>query len=382
MVLAKRPLLFASEPCWQPALSQKNCTEKSGIAAEQADNDMVLRTFFAIDNENLIVTSSSNSSLIGNPIINNSNTPNGTVFQFGGNSFREITLDDTGGGTNRFNDNRPDDHTIVDGGGLVDDGTGVEAESEMVLRELDANGNPTGPEITIYVLSKDGDFSDIWGIGLTAPLTSGASYVKISGSNTGTVRYNQFIACFTAGTIIKTPHGNTPVETIKKGQMVWTKRDGPQPIRWVGHRKVRGEGALAPVVIEAGALGNNRDLVVSQQHRVWFQNAAAELYFGQPSVLVAAKHLCGLPGITIQPQEEVIYTHIMFDRHQIVRSNGVLTESFFLADQSVSTLEEGPRAELVALFPNLQEGVAAFGTTAAPTLTGREAEMLKHYLVA
>ena len=343
---------------------------------------MVLRTFFAIDNASIVVTSSSNSAIVGNSIINNSDTPNGTVFNYGGSTFREITLDDTGGGSNRFNDDRADDHVIVDGGGLVSDGAEVESESRYVLRELDASGNPTGPNITLFVLSQNGDFSDIWGVALTAPLNPGSSYVKVSGSSEGTSRYNQFIACFTAGTLLKTPEGRMSVEDIEPGQMIWTKDDGPQPVRWVGHAIVPGDGATAPVVIEAGALGNRQELVVSQQHRIWIENAAAELYFGQPFVLVAAKHLCGLPGIAIRAQEEVHYTHVMFDRHQIVRSNGVLSESFFLADHSVSALEAGPRAELSALFPDLAKGVAHFGSTAAPTLTGREATLLKHYMVA
>ena len=343
---------------------------------------MPLRSFFAFDNDNLIVTSSPSSSIVGNPVINNSDTPDGTIFQYTKGTFTEITLNDTGGGRNNFNDDREDDHVIVDGGGLVANGTEVEAESLIFVRALDANGNPTGPEITIFALSKEGVTSDVWGFGVTQPLKGGVSYIKTQGSNSGTVRYNRFASCFTRGTLIKTQQGNLPVEQIKLGQKVWTKSAGFLPVRWVGNALISGEGAMAPVVFEAGVLGNNRDLVVSQQHRVWIKSAAAELYFGQSEVLVAAKHLCGLPGVSLRPQQQVHYVHFMFDSHQIVRSNGALTESFFLAEQSLSTLEDGPRAELCALFPDLQNGFLAFGETAAPTLTAKEAATLVPYLAA
>jgi len=343
---------------------------------------MVLRTFFAIDNSGLIVTSSPNSSLVGGPIINASDTPDGTVFQFNGTPLTEVTLDDTGGGRNRFNDDRADDHIIVDGGGLVATGTEVESESEYTLQQLDASGNPTGPLINIYVLSQNGSFSDIWGIGLTAPLEAGAQYVKVAGDVDGTSRYRDYITCFAKGTQIKTAHGLCPVEEIKLGQMVWTKHAGLQPVRWVGTAVVCGTGSMAPVMIEAGALGNSRDLVVSQQHRIWIESAAAELYFGQSEVLVAAKHLCGLPGISSMPVAHIEYTHFMFDKHQIVRSNGILTESFFLAETALKALEEGPQAELRAMFPKTFGGLASFGETATTTLTAKEAAALKPYLVA
>lgn len=343
---------------------------------------MVLRTFFAFDSEALVVTDSPDQSLIGDAVINNSDTPNGTEFIFNGAPLREITLDDTGGGRNRFNDDREDDHVIVDGGGLVAAGTEVEAESRVWLRQLDANGDPFGPEIEIFALSKDGQTSDIWGIGLTAPLIPGASYVKVRGSNEGTVRYTDFITCFVRGTRIKTARGTEAVEDLKRGQMVWTKGSGLQPVRWIGHTTTVGEGASSPVVFEAGVLGNSQDLAVSQQHRIWVESAAAELHFGQRAVLVAAKHLIGLPGVRLRTQPQVHYTHFMFDRHQIVRSNGALTESFFLADMALSGLDAGPRAELCALFPDLKAGLADFGETVAPTLTAREARTLKRYMAA
>ncbi|WP_152612045.1 hypothetical protein [Ruegeria sp. ANG-S4] len=72
-----------------------------------------------------------------------------------------------------FNDDDPENHVITDGGGTVANGTEVEAESLINVRALDDEGNPGGSEITIYVFSQDGNFSDIWGYGTSAPLVDG-----------------------------------------------------------------------------------------------------------------------------------------------------------------------------------------------------------------
>ncbi|MEE4187735.1 MAG: Hint domain-containing protein [Roseobacter sp.] len=344
---------------------------------------MGIRNIYAIDNESLVVANSPDGSLIGTSVRNHGDTPDGTVFTFGGGSVREVVIDDVrGGGRSKLNDDRPENHTVIEGKGLIDEGVGVEAESVILVRELNAQGRPTGPEIELYIYSQGGDADDIWGFGSNRELDPNVSYIKTGGSDNGTVFYRDMITCFAAGTLIKTARGATPVERIRLGQKVWTKGAGLQPVRWVGSTTVAGHGTLAPVRIEAGVLGNDRDLVVSQQHRVWIRNAAAELYFGHREVLVAAKHLCGLPGVALHPMDEVHYTHFMFDRHQIVRSNGALTESFFLADLSLSALDDGPRAELRALFPDLAHGMQDFGETAAPTLTAREAAALRPYLAA
>ncbi|WP_306113867.1 MULTISPECIES: Hint domain-containing protein [unclassified Roseovarius] len=340
---------------------------------------MVLRSFFAFDNANLVVTSSSNGSLVGNPIINNGNTPNGTVFVYSSGGGATVTLDDDER-RNVFDDDEEEDHVIVDGGGLVANGTEVEAESRIFVRALDGNGDPTGPTIRLTVFSQDGNFSDIWGFGTNRELQDGVSYVKVSGSNTGDTRYNSFITCFGPGSAIRTASGDMPVEDITVGQMVWTRDNGDMPVTWIGSTTVPGTGAFAPVVFTPGSIGNDAELVVSQEHRMFFASAQAEMLFGQSDVLIAAKHLCGLPGVNIIEREEIRYTHLMFDSHQIIQSNGVLTESFFLSENALSGVTRDQRRELLSLFPSLDEGVERFGRSAALTLRKADAALLRPHL--
>ncbi len=343
---------------------------------------MVLRSFVAFDNDSLIVTSSNNGGIVGNPIVNNSSTPNGTVFQYTAGSGTEVELNDTGGGFGNFNDDNAANHVITDGGGIVADGTGVESESIIEVRALNSMGNPTGPRISIYVFSQNGNFSDVWGYATSAPLQDGVSYVKVDGTNSGTSGYENYITCFAEGTLIDTADGPIPVQDITVGQAVWTRESGDLPVRWVSTTDVSGQGAFAPVCFAPGAIGNDAELLVSQQHRVWVENAMAELLFGEREVLVAAKHLCGIPGVDLSPQERISYTHFMFDSHQIVRANGALMESFFYADSAVGALERAQREELKSIFPAVQNRYEQFGATVTMTLNAREAAALRPYLVA
>ncbi|WP_299687071.1 Hint domain-containing protein [uncultured Tateyamaria sp.] len=335
---------------------------------------MALRSFFAFDNEGLVVQSSSSAAIVGNPIINNSSTPNGTVFTFTQGSGRTITLDDTGGSVDTFEDDQSGSHTITEGFGMVPDGAAVEAESIIQLRALDSLGNPTGPTINITVFSQGGVTGNVWGFATDTPLQDGVSYEKISGNNNGSSSYANFVTCFGPGTLIETVDGERPLSALRVGTQVWTQ-DGFQAIAWIGRTVVPGFGAKAPVTIAAGALGNDRPLIVSQEHRLFFANEAAELLFGAPEILISAKHLCSRPGVSITPTPFVTYTHFMFDTHQVVRANGLLAESFFLSELSVSGTAQAARTELEALFPCLASAVARFGSTAALCLKRHEADV-------
>lgn len=343
---------------------------------------MALRTIFVIDSANMIVDSSPNGAIVGDPIRNNSDTPNGTQFTYTAGGGTSVTLDDDDGGGNVdiFNDDDPADHVITDGGGIVANGTPVEAESRIEVRALDVNGNPTGPVITLTVLSQNGDFTDVWGFTSDLPLEDGVSYVKVGGTNTGSTPYADFIPCFEARTRIKTQSGSKAAKDIAIGDMVWSRDEGYQPVRWVGRATVEADDTFAPVEIAPGAIGNKEPLVVSQQHRILLSSPSAELLFGVNEVLVAAKHLCGLPGVSKRTGGMVTYVHFMFDTHQIVSANGVHCESFFLSALSVSGVEADQRRELLALFPSLAAGIQTFGNAVATPLKGFEASLFCDYL--
>lgn len=191
------------------------------------------------------------------------------------------------------------------------------------------------------------------------------------------------ITCFAAGTLIATPSGERLVEDLRVGELVATRDNGLQPVRWAGRRNVTAaeiaaNPGLAPVRIAAGALGPNlpaRDLLVSQQHRVLVRSAVAARMFGAQELLVAAKHLAEVEGIDILWNADgVTYVHLMFAAHEVVVSNGAETESFYPGPQALLALGDAAE-EIFTLFPQLR-GAADDFPGARPFVAGRKARQL------
>ena len=170
--------------------------------------------------------------------------------------------------------------------------------------------------------------------------------------------------CFVEGTLIETSNGPVPVEALQIGDLVVTGDNGLQPIRWIGRRmmteeELRADARLRPVVIRADALAPgvpSADLMVSQQHRVLVRSKIAERMFASREVLVAAKHLCDLDGIElVENSKDFAYFHILFERHEIVRSNGAETESLYVGPVAIRSTDRDAVIEVLTLFPELME---------------------------
>lgn len=186
------------------------------------------------------------------------------------------------------------------------------------------------------------------------------------------------IICFTPGTRILTEVGERPIETLQPGDRVVTRDSGLQPIRWIGTRTVPGKGRFAPVHVASSVLDSARSgLLVSPQHRLLFTGYQAELLFGEPEVLVPAKHLVDGLDVTRHKQEKVTYIHLMFDHHEIIYAEGIATESFHAGDIGLTALCEAAREELFALFPELRSAPRTMGDTARPCLRSYEAKLLR-----
>lgn len=192
-------------------------------------------------------------------------------------------------------------------------------------------------------------------------------------TDVGLVTVNS-VPCFVAGTLIETPDGRRPVHTLQAGDLVTTRDNGAQPLRWIGRRLVRAKGRFAPVRIAAGALGDHETIMVSPQHRVLVQDVLAHLLFAEPEVLAAAKHLVNDSSVRIVEGGYVEYVHILFDEHQIVCANGLLSESFLPGSQSQNLFEEEALAEITTLFPELDpETGEGYGPAARRVLKSHEA---------
>ncbi len=191
--------------------------------------------------------------------------------------------------------------------------------------------------------------------------------------------------CLCLGTQVETASGAMPVEQIVPGVMVLTRDAGYQPVRWIGRHHLRtaelqAKPHLRPIRIRKGALGCGlpvRDLLVSPQHRVLVRDPLAELLFGDTEVLVAAKDLVNGQTVAVVEGGQVDYVHILFDRHQVVWSEGLATESFLPGPQVMAGFDAAVQEEICALFPELDPATGqGFIPAARRLLKGYEAQVL------
>ena len=211
-------------------------------------------------------------------------------------------------------------------------------------------------------------------------------FLNPDGSVAGTLYFTdieRIVPCFTPGTLITTPMGPRRVEEMQAGDLVLTRDSGFQEICWVGRRdlglaELVVNPALRPVRIAKGALGGGlpqRDLLVSPQHRMLIEGARAELLFGEREVLVAALHLVGGVGIEQVMPRGVSYVHLMCAQHEIVQAEGAWTESFQPGLGTLGTMGNEQRDEVLALFPELADGMQTYPAARA-TLKAHEARVL------
>jgi hypothetical protein len=211
------------------------------------------------------------------------------------------------------------------------------------------------------------DRNAVFATGTNQTVAISVTGTDTQGTDTDTIFINLTI-CVARGTLIETEAGPVPVEDLCIGDMVQTA-DGPaQPVRWIGcthvsKSELRADHSLRPIRISAGAFGENRpsrDLTVSPQHRILVDDWRAELHFGAREVLVPAKGLINDTTVRHDHQvDEIDYFHVLFDRHEIMLTEGLWTESFHPGDYALREIGSAAQEELLRLFPELADGAGA-----------------------
>lgn len=191
--------------------------------------------------------------------------------------------------------------------------------------------------------------------------------------------------CYLAGTLIAAPAGEIPVETLRAGDLVLTRDNGPQPLIWTGHTHVsRRDLDLAPnkrpIRIQPGALGADkprRAVDVSPQHRVMVTDPAGKEY------LISARHLmmAGMPGVALHPPgDDLRLIHLACAEHQLLLAEGAAMESFFTGKMAIRALSPSQRMALLICFPSLGVGGNPM-TPARPIIKHREFSRMRSALI-
>lgn len=257
---------------------------------------------------------------------------------------------------------RDDISTVDAAGNPVFVAAGAVLEVEFTLTATPVGGGD--PIDLLFVAAGPGENQgDLTLVVSTAPLVPGTTYDIAFKNDGGGTPYGE-IVCFARGTLIRTPGGDVPVETLTVGDRVMTLDGGAERILWAAQRMIlfpRGDDV--PVTVEQNHFGPDqpyRRTQVSPRHCLLRRDAAFHMVFDTSEVLVAARDCIDGLGVS-QPTrvKAVEYFHFMFNRHALVWANGMLAESFYPGPVARQSLDAIAHARLTALYPELASATAA-----------------------
>ncbi len=253
--------------------------------------------------------------------------------------------------------------------------------TQLTITHINSQPVSAGSTVTlangeIVALNEDGTFDITGQADVDEEETSVFTYTVADDEGNSDVGYVDLTTtpCFVAGTLIDTPRGPVPIEELAVGMTVRTRDHGAQPLRWIGRSSRRAIGRHAPVRIAANALGRHDAIEVSPSHRILIRSATADMLFGEEEVLVPAQHLVNDSTIRRRTDgQPVIYFHLLFDRHEIVRGNGLDSESYHPGADSLEGLDAETRAEF---FDLMGESWRSYEAMSRPTLKSHETQVL------
>lgn len=170
------------------------------------------------------------------------------------------------------------------------------------------------------------------------------------GAITQSTKDNHDFVCFGPGTLIATPLGEKRADKLRVGDYVTTLDDGPQPIRWIGKRRMLfdpdAEDPARPVLIPMGAMGHglpHRDTLVSPNHRVLVATRPTHALHDPLGALAPAKALTRQGKIRVAAGRSAItYFTLLLPEHAVIFANGVAMESLYPGPAAFATLT-GPQ---------------------------------------
>ncbi len=246
-----------------------------------------------------------------------------------------------------------------------------QAGDQIVLNGLvDANAAIIGYNNGTLTFSDNGSTYtlDLAGLGNSASASNFkvSSAAALEGGNASAYTGDLVIGyatCFLRGTMIATPAGEVAVEALRAGDLVTVLEDGgpaARPVRWIGSGRMRVDGhadrdAAFPIRIARHAFAINvphRDLLVTPEHCILTEAG-----------LIPARMLVNGSSVLIdRSQPDYEYHHVELERHGILLSEGLSTESY---------LDTGNRA----MFRDGADGVQPRPglELAAPLAVAREA---------
>ena len=224
---------------------------------------------------------------------------------------------------------------------------GCDIHLDCALTLMSPDGHITDAIVMVQT-DTSGDIAHVYLLPL-GPMDSRVLYALVGIDRDGARTKFAHIGCarFTRGTHITLSSGaQMPIEDLAIGDRVLTRNQGPQAVRWVGQSTVRAVGDFAPIKIRAGALNNDRDLIVSPDHRLFIYQRNDRLGAGRSELLVKARHLVNGDSVVVQDGGFVDYFELLFDSHQIIYAEGIAAESMLINTHTKRVIPEDVTAQL------------------------------------
>jgi len=226
----------------------------------------------------------------------------------------------------------------------ITDGT-VANTTELSTLSVSGSGNTD-----IVVVGNKAFVSEAYGILITDGTVAGTSYISQTPDLGALVAIGggaSELACYCAGTRIKTSRGDIAVEELSVGDVMPTQLAGLKSIIWIGHRRVDCRrhpkpDSVWPVRVCAGAFGDRvprRDLFLSPDHAVFVDD-----------VLIPIKRLVNGTTIAQVSVDEVTYWHVELERHDVILAEGLPCESYL--DNGTRNAFDNNGGSIVQMHPD------------------------------
>ncbi|MEM6890579.1 MAG: Hint domain-containing protein [Pseudomonadota bacterium] len=117
------------------------------------------------------------------------------------------------------------------------------------------------------------------------------------------------------------------IEDLRPGDKVLTRDAGPQTIRRISQRTQRASNDEAPVMIEAGVIGNAGPLCLNPDQQILFVPGAGQLSGGVAERYVAARALENGTTVVQKPGGFMDFFQLHFDRSHVIFAEGIAIEA-------------------------------------------------------
>lgn len=158
------------------------------------------------------------------------------------------------------------------------------------------------------------------------------------------------VGCMSAATQVITPSGGKSVGELASGDLVLTRDNGFQQLRWIGSPSNASTSSVVEIQSNALDAGIPSDVLrVSGRQRVLLTCSEIARQFGTREVLARAGDLLHLDGVS-EVEGDVPMIALLFDRQEVLRANNAWLDTMLPDKESLQQFSEAEQEAIRALL--------------------------------